>query len=348
MPTIHIDGESFRIPGGLNDFQEKLYVHLIRWKRGHITSEPGMYGGRVYDTMLPESMVEELHPLHPAVRERFLQHQRDFPFKSHKFLGNHMASSQAACANLFLPLMENPEACARVLRSVKQDLASIAVEHLDRGFRIEFWDEPDNMLNDHNQAAGTDSDFAIAYTNHEGRLCLWLIEHKLSEAEFTTCGGARSRGRTEAHACAPASAVMEDPDLCYYHFPRGYRYWELTLGIAAEYFRLDRIRDSDVCPFIGGLNQLWRNQLLAAAIEKADRSRWPYEKVYFSVVHHPGNSALLPSIDAFRALLARPDRFSVFTPDVLVREAGQAGVPALEDWAAWYRGLYFPEEGTKK
>ena len=39
------------------------------------------------------------------------------------------------------------------------------------------------------------------------------------------------------------------------------------------------------CPFRGGMNQLWRNQLLAMALEKEGI----YKNVYFSVVHHPEN-----------------------------------------------------------
>ena len=57
-----------------------------------------------------------------------------------------MASSQAACANLFLPLLKYPVEAARVLRAVKSDLQAIAVDWLDSGYQLEFWDKPDNAL----------------------------------------------------------------------------------------------------------------------------------------------------------------------------------------------------------
>lgn len=57
---------------------------------------------------------------------------------------------------------------------------------------------------DHNPVSGTDADIAVAYRDYDDDLCLWLIEHKLTEKEFTSCGGFRSRGKTERLAvCLP-------------------------------------------------------------------------------------------------------------------------------------------------
>lgn len=224
---------------------------------------------------------------------------------------------------------------------VKTDIDSIAVDHLDRGFRIEFWDEPDNMLNDHNRSTGTDSDFAIAYRNHDGILCLWLIEHKLTEAEFTTCGGAKSKGRTVGqHACTPTAQIMKCSGLCYYHSACSYNYWPLTLA-ETEAFPPERLRRFTSCPFKGGMNQLWRNQLLAIAIERA--KQWPYQEVYFSVVRHPQNQALDASIEAFHELTGATGRFFAFTPEPIVRAAKRADESALHAWAQWYGDLYAVE-----
>jgi len=317
---------------------------LIDWKRKHITAESGSYRGVEYDAMLPDSARGKLPHLYEPVRALFRDHQRRFPFKTHKF-ADHMASSQIACANLFLPLMGEPDAAARILRQVKPDLGSIAVECLDQGFRIEFWDEvPDGparqkgMLGDHNKSTGTDSDFAIAYRNHDGMLCLWLIEHKLTEAEFTPCGGAKSKGRIPGiHACSPTAEIMKNPALCYYHSACGYQYWPLTLAETKE-FPPERLRNHDMCPFAGGMNQLWRNQLLAIAIERAQQ--WPYQEVCFSVVRHPHNRALDASVEAFRQLTGSNGRFFAFTPKPIVDEAKRAGELSLRTWAQWYGDLY--------
>ena len=118
-----------------------------------------------------------------------------------------MASSQAANLNLFLPIVLNPNASA-VFAKLKPDFARLAVSQLDHGFRIEFWDEPYGNLHDKSKAAGTDADIAIAYYNHRDELCLWLIEHKLTEAEFTTCGGAKRPRKRPMHDCSKSFAEI--------------------------------------------------------------------------------------------------------------------------------------------
>jgi len=214
----------YQLPFNLSDFQKDMYIHLIDWKRRHVTEKPGYYKGHEYDAVLPDELKGQLPHLYKPIRQRFLDHQKGFHFKTHKF-ADHMASSQIACANLFLPIMVQPAIAPEILKTVKPDLASIATDQLDSGFRIEFWDENQNgnpdqkgLLGDHNRSTGTDSDFAIAYRNHQGELNLWLIEHKLTEQEFTTCGGAKSKGRQAGkHSCDSIADILKNPALCYYH-----------------------------------------------------------------------------------------------------------------------------------
>jgi len=329
-----------RIPAHLSDFQRDVYVHLINWKWRHLTREPGQYAGNTYDAVLPPVLKGKLPHLYEPIRQRFLDHQKAFHFKTHKF-ADHMASSQIACANLFLPIVAHPDVAPQILISVKPDLASIATEELDNGFRIEFWDEPDNMLGDHNKSTGTDADFAIAYRNHAGQLCLWLIEHKLTEAEFTTCGGAKSKGRKLGnYSCESTAAIIKNPDLCYYHGKCRYNYWPITLNNESTFPR-DNLLSHVGCPFKGGMNQLWRNTALALAIENATEGPYAkYAKVYFSVCHHPKNQALNESMTAFQSLLGEKDRFSSFTSEPLIAAARKGGSPAIKEWADWYEGLY--------
>lgn len=249
-----------------------------------------------------------------------------------------MASSQAACVNLFLPILKDPNIAAMILNKVKIDIKEIATDFLDTGFRIEFWDEPDNSLNDHTKVSGTDADIAIAYYDHQDNLNLWLIEHKLTEKEFTPCGGFKSKGRTPLHKCEPTSAIIENPDRCYYHSGCNYRYWDITLGDASP-FNTNRIREYKVCPFIGGMNQLWRNQLLTTSIESS--LQWPYRKVYFSVVYHPGNYCLKPSISEFQKLIGFTDRFFAFSSDELINRVKEINEPVLSEWLNWYQEIYY-------
>ena len=54
MNVITVDGQDYRLPGSLNDFQQAMYIHLINWKWAHITRDPGQVRGVVYDAALPE------------------------------------------------------------------------------------------------------------------------------------------------------------------------------------------------------------------------------------------------------------------------------------------------------
>jgi hypothetical protein len=297
--------------------------------------------------MFPAALQGEFHPVYRPVVDRF-KNPRDarYNFKVHE-MAIHMASSQVACANLFLPLMVNPREAAKVLSTVKKDLAEIATDRLDSGFAIEFWNDfdvlPDpkkGLLRDHTPFAGTDADIAIAYRDRDGVLCLWLIEHKLTEPEFTTCGGYKSDRNADQSRCLSAASVVTNPARCHYHSACGYEYWNITLA-NRDVFRLTGLPDDVPCPFKGGTNQLWRNQLLATAIEKAPD--WPYERVYFSVVHHPENTCLDGSMTAFKKLLGTQDRFSSFTSDAVLNAAWAVGNQDLRDWVKWYKKLYMLE-----
>ena len=345
MKEYTVGERTYRLAGGLTEYQLGMYVHLVDWKRAHLTEECGYYKykGRLipYDSMLPAGIKAERHPLYRPIVSRVLEHQKRFPFKLHKFVG-HMASSQVACINLFVPLLQYPELAAQILRTIKPDLASIATDHLDKGFRIEYWQGHDNErgpLNDHSARAGTDADIAIAYRDHGGRLKLWLIEHKLTEKEFTPCGGATSNGRTVKHRCEPVADILANHDLCYYHESDRcrYTYWPIT-DRHPQVFPPERLAAQAECPFKGGMNQLWRNMLLALSVE--DDPDQPYDAVHFSVVRHPDNYALEPTIRAFTEVTAGTHRFRWFTSDRIVHGAAETDSPDLQDWARWYSGLY--------
>ena len=227
MKMLTIAGRDYKLPNSLNAFQLEMYVHLINWKWQHITSEPGIDGGIEYDAILPESCAGQYAMLYPGIRQALDEHLQEFPFRIHKYI-NHMASSQAANMNLFLPVLLHPGA-DRILGAIKPDFASLVRGALDRGYRIEFWGEPFGNLNDKTKGSGTDSDIAIAYYNHQGELCLWLIEHKLSEVEFTTCGGYKSKGRQPTHDCDRSFAeILAAKNTCYYHDRCQFHYWDIT------------------------------------------------------------------------------------------------------------------------
>jgi hypothetical protein len=334
MRVHTIGGQEYRLPDHLNEFQLLMYVHLINWKWRHITRVRGRNSGFEYDAILPDSYADEFRVLYPGVVAAIRTHHNRFPFRMHKHF-NHMASSQAANINLFLPILLDARANA-ILGALNHEFARLATEYLDHGWRIEFWDEPFGGLSDKKAISGTDADMAIAYYNHYGMLCLWLIEHKLAEPEFTTCGGFKSKGRQERHDCTRSfSEILKNKGTCYYHDVCKYTYWNVTE--ANRDFFVNHTKHTE-CPFQGGLNQLWRNQLLSLVVEQDERQ--PYKHTNFSVVRHPGNKYLAKTLTAYKDLTNNNPRFLTFTSAEVIDAAERHADEGLRDWIAWYKGFY--------
>lgn len=342
MRVFTANGNNYRLPNIQNPFQQAMYVHLIDWKWKHITRGEGYYTHKKreipYDAILPESVRQDLPIVYPEIVDDLRQHHREFPFKLHQHF-NHMASSQAANVNLFLPVLLSPHA-NQVLRKVKSDVGALATDKLDRGFHLEYWDSTTDqgLLGDHTKIYGTDADIAIAYKDNTSNqdLCLWLIEHKLTEDDFTKCHGITGGERRATHDCDKSfTDLIQNMNYCYYHDVRRFKYWEITAKNQG-FFRNHRSQSD--CPFKGGTNQLWRNQLLGLAVEKDETL--PFKRVYFSVVKHPENSYLDKTINQYRALIGDSDRFSVFTSIDIINAAKAIGDPELGRWVDWYRDLY--------
>jgi hypothetical protein len=344
-----VNGTAYLLPGNLNSFQLKLYAHLINWKWCHIIRDVGYYkykGSELpYDAILPKKFIHQRqlpHIFQPAL-QHLTAHRIKNPFRIHKHF-YHMASSQAANINLFLPILHAPQV-NDILASLKSDFKSLATDQLDKGYCIEYWGgnyggqaADKGLLNDKAAQSGTDSDLAIAYRNHDVELCLWLIEHKLTEAEFTTCGGYKSKGRTDKkkHDCKRSfSEILKNMSFCYYHDKCKFKYWDIT--DANQAFFVGHASHKQ-CPFQGGMNQLWRNQLLALAIEQDPHS--PFKHVSFSVVRHPRNRALYKTLAEYQALIASNPKFFTFTSADVINAATNHADPSLQGWINWYKNLY--------
>lgn len=347
MKEEKINDIKYKLPSALTPFQRKLYVHLINWKWKYVTKEVGIYKKKErnstkvityeYDAILPES-VHKYYPLiYPDVLLDMLAHKKKFDFKLHQHF-NHMASSQAANVNLFLPILLNANV-NDVLKELKSDFKSLATDQLYKGFRIEYWDgnskTEKGLLGDHNARSGTDSDIGIAYWNKKQELCLWLIEHKLTEKEFTECGGFKSDNRNKVnHRCEESfTNITANKNLCYYHDVRGSEYWNLTDSNQSFFSNHTQFNG---CPFRGGMNQLWRNQLMALALEQTGE----FKHVYFSVVHHPENHSLDKTIADYANLVSHNNKFNRFTSSSVITAALKAGDKKLNDWVNWYKELY--------
>jgi len=334
MKVYTIGGQEYRLSNTLNRFQLEMQIHLANWKWAHITKEPCLHRSHLNDALIPESFSSQYPMLYPPIVNAFKHHTQKFPFRLHQYF-NHVASSQAANINLFLPVLLHPKANV-VLSTIKPDFSYLATEYLDNGFRIEFWDEPFGNLNDKKSTSGTDADIGIAYYNHQDELCLWLIEHKLTESDFTTCGGNKSNGRQSIHNCSKSvSEILADKQVCYYHSANHYKYWNIT---EANLDFFVNHANFDYCPFNRGMNQLWRNQLLGLSIEQDERQ--PYQHVTFSVVKHPRNTALNKTIEEYKQLIGHNPKFTVFTSADVINAATELNDPELNRWITWYQDLY--------
>jgi hypothetical protein len=319
-----------------------MYMHLINWKwEVKFIKEQGVYkykGQEIeYDAILPKSVHKNYLLIYPEVLTDLLNHRKKHYFKLHLHF-NHMASSQAANVNLFLPILLHPNT-NDILKKIRPGFSRLAKEELYNGFRIEFWGgkttEETGLLGDHNARSGTDSDIAIAYYNNENELCLWLIEHKLTEKEFTTCGGYKSKDRDKSiHICEKSFLeILKNKHLCFYHGFKKNEYWNLTEANQSVFKNHGKYQS---CPFRGGMNQLWRNQLLGLALENAGT----YKRVHFSVVHHPGNTALKTTIGQYKDLTDYNPVFSVITSAEILNAADKFGDEILRKWINWYKQLY--------
>lgn len=338
MKIYTVGRDRFRLPDSLNEFQLRLYIHLIKWKWDHLTRKPGFFRGLPYDAIIASEYADQQPTLHSSVRDLFNQHQERHPFKTHGFF-DHVASSQAACANLFLPLLRNPAIADHVLSRLLPDYRCLATEYFDGGYRLEFWDEPRNCLNDHNASTGTDADIAIFYYDVHRSLNVWLVEHKLTEIGFSKCGGKVSRGRTHLHKCTSLGAILKDHAKCYYHSAKRYNYWPITIRHTKE-FSLSQLEASSPCPFHDGRNQNWRNLLLALELERLGFLGMPVARAHFSVVHHPGNDAIQREVSSFLPLLTDTTRVTALPSSRILDLAMKVNDRDVKLWARWYREHY--------
>lgn len=88
------------------------------------------------------------------------------------------------------------------------------------------------------------------------------------------------------------------------------------------------------CPFRSGLNQLWRNQMLAFALQQK------YASVTFSVCHHQKNTMLQCSINQYKALIKNDKMFNSFTNYEVLDAVGDSASADIMAWKKWYEEVY--------
>jgi hypothetical protein len=128
---------------------------------------------------------------------------------------------------------------------------------------------------------------------------------------------------------------VEDPSACYYHQAKKFNYWKITAKNQDFFSNHDKYSE---CPFRGGMNQLWRDTLLALGIEQDGNQ--PFKHATFSVVRHPRNNALNGTLANFQHIIDGNPKFTTLTSaDIIAAAAAQAD-DILRAWIEWYVELY--------
>lgn len=325
----------------MENFSEKLIEHLSSYKESKLRlKKHGVYKTKEYKHILIEEDLD-LNYL-PSIRKHAIESLVDV--KRHVYF-DHLNSSQAACFNLFVPLSLDKELSNQVFGGLIPGFKELL------GIKFEYSD-PKDYLNerkgriDNKRNIGTDSDIAIFYLNFENEKCLCLLEHKLSEKEFTNCNAIKSKQNHNKDKCYDFVQIWSDTSNCYYQSGKNYSYWKLTQEKNSFFDKNVFSAHEGICPFKGSLQQLWRNMLMAQAIENDPEN--PIQKTYFGVVHHKENEKLfrlkgLSGFErtdvAFSSILKRKEKFFTISIQEVLENIRNVSEP-LPVWVYEYEEKY--------
>ena len=130
----------------------------------------------------------------------------------------------------------------------------------------------DESIGDQSANHGTDSDIAVFYTYDGGKKGLLLTEFKFIKAEFSTCSSYRSKEKIKQVCNSPSfyPDLIEQKQNKNGHYLCGYnKYLNWDLTKKSKVLDIQKMKTSTACPFRFGLNQLWRNMLLAEKVSAA-------------------------------------------------------------------------------
>ena len=116
------------------DFQQRVYSYLIKYKKENlkIIDKGTSAHGVEHDCLLPKPYSEAKIPimLYDGIKETVKDIQASkFAYKAHLAASRHVASSQTACINLFVPILES-EYADMILKA--SGVAPKGFNHIDR------------------------------------------------------------------------------------------------------------------------------------------------------------------------------------------------------------------------
>lgn len=261
-----------------NTWQKKAYSCLSEYLDKKGVREFGVSGnGNCYRHLLREEdgQVNFVNKrLYDLTEQRFKQHKAG---DQNRILTN-TASSQAYCFNLFLYLNESKDLANGLFSELMGK--TVEVEHIEleftpnhmhaNPFSDNLTSDQDESIGDQSTYGGTDADVAVFYRYEGTKKGILLIEFKFIETEFSVCGSYKNK--KEARVLCDTSdfyrVLVERQQTDSRHRPlcgyTRYQNWQLTTQSAM--LNLELVKQSSACPFRFGLNQLWRNMLLAERV----------------------------------------------------------------------------------
>ncbi len=259
-----------------NSWQKKVYRHMAEYLDAKPIIKTFGYSanGTSYKHLLSidQSRLNFINEeIFAATMERFSDHKAG---DLNRILTN-TAASQPYCFNLFVYLQQHNVLADELI----SDLIGKQVkgQHIEPEFTPNLCDTikgferiTDESIGDQNLefGFGTDADIAIFYDYDNDKKGILLAEFKFIEAEFSVCHTFRTNRKKIRPICSTAvyflSMVERKNSSCGY---RKFKNWQLTEE--SEVFDIQKIKATSSCPFRFGLNQLWRNMLLAEQVAKA-------------------------------------------------------------------------------
>ena len=272
-----------------NPWEKKVYRHMADFlQRKGVQKFGETRNGNQFKHWLTE---EEAHfnfitpDVHTATLERFNNHKAG----DLKRILINTAASQPFCFNLIIFLQQHSALADKLFSNLLEK--QVNVIHLEPEFTpnecnsvISFKRTADESIGDQNLklAIGTDADIAVFYTYDNDKKGVLLIEFKFIEPEFSVCSsyaGSKKkenetseekqqrlkRNKVRQAICDSSNFYSKMVDakcsLCGYN---KYFNWDLTHK--SEVIDGKKVKTLSLCPFRFGLNQLWRNMILAEQV----------------------------------------------------------------------------------
>lgn len=259
-----------------NLWQKKVYQHmaLFLYKK-NVKNFGQSLAGTQYKHLLTEKESEKNFindDIYRATIERFNNHKAG---DLHRILTN-TAASQTYCFNLFIYLKQYSSLADKLFSNLLSK--EIKVKHIEPEFTPNQCDKisgferkDDESIGDQNGNMGTDSDIAIFYTYDNNKKGVLLIEFKFIEHEFSVCTSFKNKEKIKL-SCKSETFYIDliDKKVEKKDYSCGYKkYFNWRLTQKSEVISNNKVKLSSSCPFRLGLNQLWRNMLLAEQVSNA-------------------------------------------------------------------------------